>query len=73
VVGRTLLLADGPAGEPPEGSAEVRIVEGVDERVDGAVDPANPGEAEHEVLEDGGSRQEGYQQIIDEEGQPASN
>lgn len=73
MVGRTFLLANGSAGEAPEGCAKIGIVEGVNKRVDGAVDPSHPGEAEHEILEDGRPGQEGYQQVINEEGQPASN
>lgn len=59
--------------EAPEGDSEVGVVERVDEGVDGAVGPPEPGEERHQVLVGRLGRQERLQQVVDEERQPARN
>lgn len=61
------------AGEAPEGRPEVDAVEGVDERIDGAVEPSQPGQSLGQHVAGLVLGQEGGDQIVDEEGQPAGD
>jgi len=61
------------AGEAPEGRPEVDAVEGVDEGIDGAVEPSQPGEGLGQHLAGLVLGQKWCDQIVNEEGQPAGN
>lgn len=64
------LFADSPTGEAPERSSEVRI-KGINERVNGAVHPANPCEERHEALELFQLRPEGHKDVESKKRCPA--
>lgn len=56
--------------QTPKCNAKVRIVERIDERIDGTVHPAQPSQHAHFRLANRLPRQKWYQQIAHEEWQP---
>lgn len=61
------------AGEAPECRPEVDAVEGVDEGINGAIEPTQPGEGLGQHLAGLVFGQERGDQIVDKEGQPAGD
>uniref|UniRef100_A0A182VX04 Uncharacterized protein n=1 Tax=Anopheles minimus TaxID=112268 RepID=A0A182VX04_9DIPT len=75
-VGKRGLLAvaeEPPQRQAPEGSPKVNTVEGVDERIDGTVDPTEPGKELAQLRHGPVLRQERRDDVVDEERQPAGN
>lgn len=70
---RPLTLAEPSTGQSPEGGPEVHRVQGVDERVHGAVEPAQPSQQPTDPLIYGVLGQERRHQVGNEEGQPAED
>lgn len=67
------VLEESAECESPKGCPKVHAVESIDERIHGAVDPAEPGQAIGHIATDQVLRQERYDQVVEEEGQPAHN
>ena len=59
--------------QPPEGYSEIGAVEGVDEGIDGRVEPAQPRQVVHDERVHLGAGDEGREEVADEEGQPAGD
>lgn len=59
--------------QSPECDAKIRIVESVDERIDGAIHPAQPSQHAHSRFANWFAWQKRNQQIINEERQPTRN
>ena len=75
-VGERGLLAvaeEPPQRQSPEGGPKVNAVEGVDERIDGTVNPAEPGKELAQLRHGPVLREEGRDDVVDEERQPAGN
>lgn len=70
---RISVFAKPSEGQTPEGDPKVHVVERVDERIDGAVYPAKPGQSHLNVLGDGITMQEGDEEVINEEGKPTGD
>lgn len=70
---RLLIFATFTKCQTPECDSEVGVVEGIDERIDGAVDPPEPRQKWHQNLADRFRLEERNGQVINEKRQPAGN
>lgn len=65
------ILAEAAQRQAPEGRPKVHTVERIDERIHGAVEPAQPRQAIGHIAADVALRQKRCDQVVDEKGQPA--